>query len=420
MSKTGQTLMFAKQLYAERAGTWWHGYVRRDRMSLLQLRPGRDNPYAVYEQLRAAGPMLPTRMGNWVTTSHAMCNRVLRDRRFGVRPLDGAGADSEPGDIDLSFLELNPPDHTRLRRLAAPAFGRKQMDGYRPRIEKTVHRLLDDAQRQGEFDLVSAVAAPLPIAVITDLLGIPDADADDFARYGALVGSALDGISSLRHARALMAADQEMTQLFERLFELRRREPRDDIVSQIVAAQGDTVEPAEMLPLCVLLLIAGFETTVNLIGNGTLALLGQREQWELLTEDPTRAPEAVEEVLRFDPPVQRTGRVALEPVEVDGHEVATGQWVIPLIGAANRDPQVYADPACFDIGRDNSTEHLAFSAGIHYCLGQPLARLEAAVAFGALAERMPGLHRVGRVKRRNATTIRGPLSLPLSASRAGG
>ncbi|MGH3447769.1 MAG: cytochrome P450, partial [Nocardioidaceae bacterium] len=329
MSKTGQTLMFAKQLYAERAGTWWHGYVRRDRMSLLQLRPGRDNPYAVYEQLRAAGPMLPTRMGNWVTTSHAMCNRVLRDRRFGVRPLDGAGADSEPGDIDLSFLELNPPDHTRLRRLAAPAFGRKQMDGYRPRIEKTVHRLLDDAQRQGEFDLVSAVAAPLPIAVITDLLGIPDADADDFARYGALVGSALDGISSLRHARALMAADQEMTQLFERLFELRRREPRDDIVSQIVAAQGDTVEPAEMLPLCVLLLIAGFETTVNLIGNGTLALLGQREQWELLTEDPTRAPEAVEEALRFDPPVQRTGRVALEPVEVDGHEVATGQWVIP-------------------------------------------------------------------------------------------
>ncbi|MGH3447751.1 MAG: cytochrome P450, partial [Nocardioidaceae bacterium] len=199
-----------------------------------------------------------------------------------------------------------------------------------------------------------------------------------------------------------------------------RREPRDDIVSQIVAAQGDTVESAEMLPLCVLLLIAGFETTVNLIGNGTLALLGHREQWELLTEDPTRAPEAVEEVLRFDPPVQRTGRVALEPVEVDGHEVATGQWVIPLIGAANRDPQVYADPACFDIGRDNSTEHLAFSAGIHYCLGQPLARLEAAVAFGALAERMPGLHRVGRVKRRNATTIRGPLSLPLSARRAGG
>jgi cytochrome P450 len=214
-----------------------------------------------------------------------------------------------------------------------------------------------------------------------------------------------------------MAADAALRKLFEGLFELRRREPADDLVSHIVAAEGEQIEPHEMVPMCTLLLIAGFETTVNLIGNGTLALLDHPDQWARLREDPGRAAQAVEEMLRFDPPVQRTARVALEATEVGGKPVIKGQLVVTLIGAANRDPEVYTDPARFDIGRLLPVEHLAFSGGIHYCLGQPLARLEATIAFQALAERLPGLRRAGRVRRRSSTTIRGPLTLPVVAGR---
>ncbi|PZS31285.1 MAG: cytochrome P450 [Pseudonocardiales bacterium] len=411
MGQATALLRFASQLYQERAVTALHARAGRDPVARLRLGPGRENPYPIYEQLRERGPLVPTRLGNWVTTSHAVCSQVLRERRMGVRP-EGT-APSEDG-FGLSFLEMNPPEHTRLRRLVAPAFSPKQMAGYRTRIEKTVHRLLDDAQRQGTFDLVSTFAAPLPIAVITDLLGIPNADAADFARYGATIGSALDGVKSLSHARALMAANAALERLFADVFELRRREPADDIISRIVAAEGEAVEARELLPLCVLLLIAGFETTVNLISNGVLALLEHPEQWQSLAADPSLGPQVAEEVLRYDPPVQRTARFALEPIEIAGQEVRSGQVVLTLIGGANRDPLVYDDPARFDIHRTPSVEHLAFSSGIHYCLGQPLARLEASIAFAALAERLPDLRRAGRMVRRNASLIRGPLRLPLA------
>jgi cytochrome P450 len=418
MADLRQVLAFASSLYLTRAGVGYAGYVRRDPMSLIQLRPGRVNPYAIYDRIRAQGPLVPTRLGNWVTTSHPVCDGVLRDRRFGVRPQEQDGVPAAQDELDLSFLGMNPPDHTRLRRLAAPAFGPRAVATYADRIERTVGELLDAAAAAGQFDLVSAFAAALPIAVITDLLGIPDSRSADFARYGMLIGSALDGIRSLRHARQLMIGDSVLRKLFEDLFELRRREPQDDILSQLVAAPGDQVRPAEILPLCSLLLVAGFETTVNLIGNGVLALLGNPAQWQALCADPAAmAPKAVEEVLRFDPPVQRTYRVALEPLELEGRQVRKDQIVVTLIGAANRDPEVYRKPDVFDINRENAASHLAFSSGIHYCLGQPLARLEATIAFAMLAERMPALARAGRVKRRNATTIRGPLYLPVTASR---
>lgn len=409
-----QAARFAAGLYRERASWAYHGYVRHDPLAELRTRTGRADPYPIYERIRARGRMSPTRLGNWMTPSHELCNRVLRDRRLGVRPLEAAASTEE---FDLSFLEMNPPDHTRLRRLVTPAFSPKQMAGYRPRIEKTVQQLLDDVS--GPFDLVSAFAAPLPIAVISDLLGVPHERAGDFARYGATIGSALDGIRSMRHARELMTANAELETLFGELFALRRREPSDDVVSTIVAAAGEDgarqVRPNEMLSLCVLLLIAGFETTVNLISNAVLALLDNPQQWQALREDPSLASSAVEETLRYDPPVQRTSRVALEAIEMDGRLVRKDQWVVTLIGAANRDPDVYPDPSRFDITRRPAVEHLAFSSGIHYCLGQPLARLEASIALEALARRMPSLHRAGRVVRRNATTIRGPIRLPVSA-----
>jgi cytochrome P450 len=313
---------------------------------------------------------------------------------MGVRP---EPYDASQDEMDLSFLERNPPDHTRLRRLASPAFSKKHMTTYRPRIEKAVHRLIDDLERlaldgDGTVDLVPSYTSPLPIQVITDLLGVPDARAEEFARYGTTLGGALDGIASLRHAGELMRANERLERL--------------------LAAEGDQLASEEMLPLCVLLLIAGFETTVNLIGNAVLALLGTG-QWSLLRDDPAMAAAAVEETLRFDSPVQRTGRVALHDMEIGGQLVRKDQFVVTIIGAANRDPDVFSRASTFDITRTPEAEHLAFSGGIHYCVGQPLARLEGEVALQALVERLPDLELAGPVKRRMTTTIRGPLSLPV-------
>jgi cytochrome P450 len=426
LSRLSLAVRFASGLYRERARIAGAGYLARDPMSLLKLRPGRENPYPVYERLRAAGPLVPTRQGNWACTSYHGCDTVLRDRRFGRHP-----AEDRPG---MSFLGMNPPDHTRLRRLAQPAFTPKAVARYTARMERTAVGLLDGAVAASRFDLVSGFAAPLPIVVITDLLGIPDSRAADFARYGQAIIGSLDGIKSVRHARQLLTARTDLRRLFEHLFELRRREPRDDIVSHLVAAEGEQITPREMVPMCNLLLVAGFETTVNLISNAVLALLAHPEQWQALCADPDGlAPQVVEEVLRWDPPVQRTSRIALEPVELEGQLIRQGQQVITLIGAANRDPAAYRDPDTFDTtrfdpARSHGTRsdgthagpppHLAFASGIHYCLGHALARAEAAVALRLLATRLPALSRSGPVRRRNTTIIRGPLNLPITPGTA--
>ena len=411
MGELRETVTFAAGLYRRRFDFAFHGYVRRDPMARLHLRAGRDNPYAIYDRLRAEGTIVPTRLGGWVTTSHAICNTVLRDRRFGVRNAESTVGDA-PDDYDMSFLDQDPPDHTRLRRLAQPAFSPKHMAGWRPRIEATVDGLLDRAAE--DFDLVSALAAPLPIAVITDLLGVPDADAERFSRYGAVIGGALDGIHSLTHAARLQAANNELKDLFEGLFALRRVSPADDIVSRLVAAEGDQIQPREMLPMCVLLLVAGFETTVNLVGNAVNALLDHPAQWADLCADPAGlAAAAIEETLRWDPPVQRTARCALDDLELDGRLVRRGQFVVTLLAAANRDPAVYRDADAFDIHRVPEADHLAFSSGIHYCVGQPLARLEATIALQKLAERRPDLRRAGALKRRTSSIVRGPIRLPV-------
>ena len=280
----------AVELYGEQARGAYDAYVRRDPFTRLRYRPGRDDPYPVYERIRAAGgPFVVTRMGNLASVDHDVCREVLRSRRFGVQPEGEAAPDDG---FDLSFLDRNPPDHTRLRRLAAPAFSPRQVAGYRTTIEKTVDHLLEAAP--AEFDLVTRLAAPLPIAVISELLGIPDADEEAFSRYGRVIGSALGGVRSLRHVRSLVAANADLTRIFESLFELRRRDPRDDLISRLVDAEGDSLTAAEMVPLCTLLLIAGFETTVNLIGNAVNALLDHTDQWALLRDDPGLAAGAVD------------------------------------------------------------------------------------------------------------------------------
>lgn len=416
MTSASQVLGFAARIYLQRAASARAGYISRDPVALLGLAPGRANPYPLYERIRARGPLSPTRRGNWVTVNHRVAASVLRSRQFGVRPEDG----SPQGGADLSFLEMNPPDHTRLRRLVQPAFSPRAMAGYREPIERTVAGLLDTAARTAEFDLVPAYAAPLPITVICRLLGVPESESHDFAYHGAVITSAFDGITSVRHAQRLQASSDYLKRLFSRLLTERRSDPGDDIISHLVTAGEEQITAEEMVPLCVLLLIAGFETTVNLIGNAVVALLANRAQWEALCADPAgMAPKAVEETLRFDSPVQGTGRVALQPLELEGKPVRKGQMVLTFIGGANRDPETYDRPGVFDIGRSHPAEHLAFSSGIHYCLGQPLARLEGAIALAALAERMPGLALTGKVRLRNAMTIRGPIHLPVTAESRG-
>jgi cytochrome P450 len=404
---------FATALYARRFAIAYYAHVWRDPMALLNGKTGRDNPYAVYERVRRQGTLVPTRLGNLCTPSHRLCNEILRDRRFGVRNGERVVTADE---FDMSFLDRDPPDHTRLRRLAQPAFSPRQMAGYRPRVLAQVDALLDAAPASGPFDLVSSFAAPLPIAVITDLLGVPDAGAARFAEVGTVIGSALGGIRSLAHAARLKAADDSLRKLFADVFELRRRSPADDVISHILAASPDQIQPEEIRPLCTLLLVAGFETTVNLIGNAVNALLSHPAQWADLCDDPAGlAGAAIEETLRWDPPVQRTARCALSDVVLDGVPVRRGQFVVTMLAAANRDPAVFTRASEFDIHRAPEADHLAFSSGIHYCVGAPLARMEATLGLQRLAERMPGLTRAGVIRRRTSSIVRGPIHFPVRA-----
>jgi cytochrome P450 len=410
-----QAAKFLSGMYRERARISYWAHVRGDLFSRLILPNHHTDPYQIYEEMRAQGPMLPTRLGNYTTTSHRLCNEVLRSRKFAVKPEDGSEDLANQAGLDLSLLELNPPDHTRIRRLAAPAFTPRRMAGYVELVDQAIQGLLDQSERERGFDLMTNFASPLPIAVVTHLLGLPN-DPERFRRLGSTIARALDGIWSLGQARMLAAADAELRTTFAELLDRRRADPGNDLVSALVAEQGKEITAAELSALVRLLLIAGFETTVNAIGNGMRWLLADREQWELLVKDPDLAPAVVEEVLRFDPPVQQTARVARKPTEVGEVLLVKNQWVITLLAAANRDPDVYPEPNRFDITREAPVEHLAFSGGIHYCLGSPLARLELTRSFRTLAERFPRIRPTAPITMRPGTTLRGPLRFPVAVS----
>ncbi|WP_153505620.1 cytochrome P450 [Cumulibacter manganitolerans] len=408
------TAGFLRELYAGKARVRWAAYVKRAPLARATLAPWRDDPYAQYELIRQRGVLVPGIDRDAVATvNHAMCKAVLRHRSFGTHGRESVGRD--PEQFNLSLLEMDPPDHTRVRRVAAPAFTPRRMAAYGESITALVDRLVDEARTRGTFDLQKEIAAPLPISVISELLGVPDADYDVFIRYGAALGTALDGIQSLRHAREALQARGYLERMFTRLIEQRRTDPREDLLTVLAQNEGGAIRPEEMLPLCSLLLVAGFETTVNLIGNAVHQLLRHRDQWALLTADPSLAGRAIEETLRFDPPVQLTSRVCKEPTEIDGRSFRRGQWVVTVIGGANRDPAVFDDPGRFDIMRTDNADHLAFSSGIHYCIGAPLARLEAVSALRAIAERMPNLRLAGPVPMRGSTVIHGVRELPVTA-----
>ncbi|WP_018333070.1 cytochrome P450 [Actinomycetospora chiangmaiensis] len=396
--------------------------LRGDPVARLMHRPWRHDPYPTYATVRTPGRVMRSRTGISAVATHALCEQVLRDRRFGVRLADGrAPFAPEEGPsllepIDLSLLGLDAPDHTRLRRLAAPTFAPRRLERYREIAETVTADLLDRAAARGRFDLVRDLAAPLPITVIARLLAIPEVDADRFAAWGRALGGALDGVRSVAHAHELARTTTEARALFESLVSRRRVDPGEDVVSGLVGALDDgrmTID--ELVSLAQLLLVAGFETTTNLVGNAVRAMQATPGQWEALVADPGLAPGAVEETLRYDPPVQLTARIAHEDVELDGVPLRRDSGVLVLLAAAGRDPEAHTDPERFDIAREQTTPHLAFSGGAHYCLGAALARLEGEVALRMLAERLPGLRTAGRTVPKTATVLRGPRRFPVAA-----
>lgn len=378
--------------------------------------------YAIHERIRARGPLTPSRTGLLAVTSHGLCRQILRDPRFGVRQLDGQRVGNDPiteatsGSMGDSFLDFDPPDHTRLRRLAAPAFRPAVIRGFADRLESLAHELLDRVDGRERFDLIADFAAPFPITVISDLLGIPDVDTARFAEIGMLIGQSLDGVRSLRQADRLRTANDELAALFTRLADDRRTNPGEDVISLLTSAQADDrLTGQDLVATCTLLLIAGFETTVNLIGNGVDALLADHAGWDRVAADPALAEAAVEETLRYDSPVQITMRAAHERVELAERTLPADATVLLDLAAANRDPEVYPHPEQFDLDRRRDVEHLAFSNGIHYCLGAPLARLEGAIAYRVLTQRFPNLRSLPGARHRGGSTIRGYRTYPVTA-----
>lgn len=388
---------------------------------LFGLRPGRD-PYPEYERVRAAGTLVHSRMGLHLTASYDLCNALVRDQRFGVLPagaLSPVDSTAYAADgrrlvnpVEESFLVRNPPDHTRLRRLVSPWFTPRALRDQVPVIERVVEEFLDELSDRPSFDVVDDFAVRVPIKVIAGLLGVPAGDHASFARWGSALVNALDGVRDMREMRALHAGLTEFDAFLSDLVEHRRRNPGTDVVSAL--ATDDDLAREDLLATTELLLVAGFETTVNLIGNAVLAVLAHPHvRQRLIEDDADYADQVVEETLRLDPPVQYTVRVPFQPAEVAGVHLRTGSPVALLLAGANRDPAVFADPHRFEPGRENAREHLSFSSGIHYCLGAGLARIEGAAAVRGLFRRFPDLRATGRVQRRPSRVIRGAQHLPV-------
>jgi cytochrome P450 len=387
----------------------------------------RPDPYPLFAQLREAGPFPIMDGAMTVIGTHDRCTAILRDptlssdrsrtllpRRFG---------DDRERDATPSFLSLDPPDHTRLRRLVSKAFTPRVIAALEPRIRQIVDDLVAGFADADSFDVVAGLAYPLPVRVISELLGVPDADHEQFEAWSRWLVRGLDPVMAVTdeaELAAILAAQAEFHDYFSNLIAARRAQPGDDLLSRLVLIeeQGDQLTESELISTCVLLLVAGHETTANLIANGVLALLRHPDQLAALRADPSLITGTVEEVLRYDPPVQLTNRVARSPLPLGDVVVPADGMILMLLGAANRDPAVFAEPDRFDITRD-ARQHLSFAAGAHFCLGAPLARLEGTIALSAFAGRItdPVLD-VDSLRYRPHVNLRGPERLVVGFSSA--
>ncbi|WP_156689178.1 cytochrome P450 [Mycobacterium sp. Marseille-P9652] len=392
------------------------------RAMLLRLMDpaNRADPYRLGAEFRDHGPVQLSDANLVVFSSYRDCDDVLRHPSSSSDNMNSTVArrQIEAGvwrrrPFPPGFLFLDPPDHTRLRRLVSKAFVPRVVNALQPGIESLVAGLLDRIADRGEFDVVEDFAYPLPVAVICRLLGVPLDDEPQFSRASAVLAQALDPFSTVVGVpqdvvNARIEAVTWLRNYFHGLIERRRSEPGDDLLSGLIAVEesGDQLTEDEIVSTCNLLLIAGHETTVNLIGNAVLAMLRNPRHWTALGADPGRAPLIVEETLRYDPPVQLVSRVALADVTIGGVDVPAGDIMMLLLAVAQRDPAEFDRPDTFDPER-NALRHLGFGRGIHYCLGAPLARLEAGVALSAVAGRFPHARLAGDPQYKANVTLRG-------------
>ena len=353
------------------------------------------NPYPLYRELLAEGPVVPSGLG-WLVGGYDAVNTVLRDARFGHAVVEPEPDETREQRIDRRlFIKQNPPEHTYLRGLVSKAFTPRTVAALRPSIEQMVDDLLDAMPARGTVDLLASFAAPLPVAVISEMLGIPHVDRALFRQWSEdmVLPDGPAGQQPEVQARWREGCRQFADYLTALVAE-RRRRSGEDLVSKLVevADADERFGLDDLLATCQLLLFAGHETTVNLLANGVLALLRNPAELALLrgSSEPALVASAVEELLRYDGPVHLTARTALEPVSLAGQSIDEGDFVIVLLGAANRDPARFADPDRLDLRRERN-QHVGFGVGIHFCLGAPLARLEAQIALPALLARAPGL-----------------------------
>jgi cytochrome P450 len=387
-----------------------------------------DDPYPHYATVRDAAPVYQHPFGFWLLTRYEDVAWLLRagmsveDRNVADSPMmqyrdEIFGRTGAEPPSALSMLDRDPPDHTRLRRLVSKAFTPRAIEALRPRITELVDGMLDELAGAGRADLVEALAFPLPFTVIAEMLGTPPGDHERIRELSGTVVRSLEPVADPELAAAIVAADAELRQIGAEMIAWKRQHPAQDLLTALINAEddGDVLDDDELVAQTLLLYLAGHETTVNLISGGTLALLRNPGQLGLLRRDPALVPNAVEELLRYDSPVQASRRITLEPVTVRGTTIPAGAFVMASLGAANRDPDYWGpDAAELRLNRENARQHVSFGAGPHHCLGASLARLEACITFERLVTRFPGLALDGEASWNGRTNLRGPATLPVT------
>jgi cytochrome P450 len=388
-----------------------------------------EDPYLQYRAMREHEPVHESPFGIWLLFRYDDVLRFLRDPSLSVEDahanptvLDqladevlGADRDKEMG--TRAMLNRDPPDHTRLRKLVSKAFTPRRIENLRPRVQELVDASLDRAAEAGGMELVGDYAFALPFAVISEMLGMPPTDSDKLREWSGTLVRTLEPVADPAVMLAIRDAGEQMRALITDVMAWKRANLSDDMLSGLIAAEenGDMLSDEELLEQVMLLYIAGHETTVNLIGNGTLALLRQRDQLELWRERPDLDENAIEELLRFDPPVQMSRRVTLEDYAVGGAVIPAGSFVVANLASANRDEEQFgADAGRLRLDRDNARQQVAFGAGVHHCLGASLARLEGRVAMSRLIRRFPGLDLAGEPEWNGRINLRGCARLPVA------
>ena len=391
----------------------------------------RADPYPFYDRLRTEAPVYRVSPYQVVLTRYADVFATLRSAEVS-RDIEANALLDETDERAVrrrnrrrggakTILNLDPPDHTRLRRLVSKAFTPRAIESLRPRIEQMVDEVLDRAAERGSIELIDELAFPVPFRVISELLDMPMDRAEEMRNWSQALTAGLEPAATMAELDEAEAAVMELIPYLIGIIEQRRARPGDDLLSALLAVEddGDTLSPEELISFVVLLYVAGHETTVNLIGNGTLALLRHPDQLERWRRDPSLDGNAVDELLRYDGPVQHTVRVAMHQMRFDGVDgntvvVEPGQTLVTVLGAANHDPAVFEDPHTLRLDRENAGRHTAFAAGIHYCLGASLAKLEAGIAITRLIRRFDTIELAGEPHWRDRITIRGVDRLPLT------